>query len=155
MIIAIIGVLAVVGFWGYNKYQAVELEKNNLQAQLNEQNSDSQDNDYSEDDDQTAYQNLDYYPEEQVQDVDYEASEQDRDVKISRDNVFDYVIAAINDDGGNADLMNFQEPRYENGVWVIDANNKSGVGSYIIKAYEDGVVEIYSGIGDLIMTKEF
>lgn len=31
-IIAILGILAAVGFFGYNKYQEVELEKNELQA---------------------------------------------------------------------------------------------------------------------------
>lgn len=32
-IIVIVGILAAVGFFGYNKYQEVELEKNKLQAQ--------------------------------------------------------------------------------------------------------------------------
>lgn len=32
-IVSILGILAAVGFFGYTKYQAVELEKDKLQAQ--------------------------------------------------------------------------------------------------------------------------
>ncbi|MCE5100153.1 hypothetical protein KJB80_09795 [Staphylococcus cohnii] len=53
-------------------------------------------------------------------------------------------------ENGDADLMKFQEPSYSDGVWTIDANNKSGVGSNMIKVYDDGWVQIYNGVGDVI-----
>ncbi|HDH0866349.1 hypothetical protein H7935_03625 [Staphylococcus saprophyticus] len=50
---------------------------------------------------------------------------------------------------GDADLMKFQEPSYSDGVWTIDANNKSGSGSNTIKVYDDGWVQIYDGSGEI------
>ncbi|MEJ7349577.1 hypothetical protein ACP2X1_08770 [Staphylococcus epidermidis] len=49
-------------------------------------------------------------------------------MKVNRDNVFDYVIAAINqNDDGDASLYKFQQLEFstqENGLWRIASNNK-------------------------------
>lgn len=84
--IAIVGILASIGFFGYNKYQEVEFAKNKLQAKQKE-NIGSNSRSISE------------------------PSNKENQQKVTRDNVFDYAIAAINK-VGNADLLKFQEPEY-------------------------------------------
>ncbi|MGV3268483.1 hypothetical protein [Mammaliicoccus sciuri] len=63
---------------------------------------------------------------------------------MTRNNVFDYAIAAVNE-VGDADLLKFQEPVYNNGEWKIDANNKSGDGANTIIVKDDGTVQIWNG----------
>ncbi|SCS69156.1 hypothetical protein [Staphylococcus caeli] len=74
------------------------------------------------------------------------------DLRVNRDNVFDYVIAAVNQsDGGDASLIKFQQPEFSaqgNGLWNIAANNKSGVGAYTFIVNQDGTVSIYNGTMD-------
>lgn len=64
--------------------------------------------------------------------------------QVTRDNVFDYAIAAVNE-VGDANLLKFQEPVYSNGEWEIDANNKSGAGAKTIVVKDDGTVQIWNG----------
>nr|WP_210145753.1 hypothetical protein [Staphylococcus sp. GDK8D75P] len=71
-------------------------------------------------------------------------------MKVNRDNVFDYVIAAVNQtDGGDASLIKFQQPEFsaqDDGLWRIAANNKSGHGSYTFIIEQDGTVQIWDGL---------
>ncbi|MCE5090907.1 hypothetical protein BUY42_10155 [Staphylococcus devriesei] len=73
-------------------------------------------------------------------------------LKVNRDNVFDYVIAGINQsEGGDASLITFQQPEFilqNGGMWKIAANNKSGVGSYTFTVKQDGTVEFWDGFMD-------
>ena len=64
--------------------------------------------------------------------------------QVTRDNVFDYAIAAVNE-VGDANLLKFQEPVYSNREWKIDANNKSGAGANTIVVKDDGTVQIWNG----------
>lgn len=139
-IIAIIGTLAAVGFFGYNKYQEVELEKNKLQAQQKEIDvSDSQS--ISESTNNESQSNESHSnSQEQSTTEEYTSDEQ----QVTRDNVFDYAITAVNE-VGDADLLKFQEPVYSDGEWKIDANNKSGAGANTIIVKDDGTVQIWNG----------
>ena len=70
---------------------------------------------------------------------------------MNRNNVFDYVIKGINDSGGDASLIRFQEPTYDasSDTWSIVANNKSGAGAtYKINVTSTGHVTMYEGIDD-------
>lgn len=71
-------------------------------------------------------------------------------LKVNRDNVFDYVIAAVNQtDGGDASVIKFQQPEFsaqDDGLWRIAANNKSGHGSYTFIVDQDGTVQIWDGM---------
>lgn len=75
---------------------------------------------------------------------------------VTRDNVFDYLIEAIDSGKGNDhNLIKFQEPTKKDGYWEIAANNKSGVGSYMFKVYLDGTVEFWNGpMTDMSMSKK-
>lgn len=64
--------------------------------------------------------------------------------QVTRDNMFDYAIAAVND-VGDADLLKFQEPEYNGSEWTINANNKSGAGANTIVVKDDGTVQIWNG----------
>lgn len=64
--------------------------------------------------------------------------------QVTRDNMFDYAIAAVNEVGG-ADLLKFQEPEYNGSEWTINANNKSGAGANTIVVKDDGTVQIWNG----------
>ncbi|NGC86586.1 hypothetical protein G0Y44_10225 [Staphylococcus aureus] len=66
------------------------------------------------------------------------------DQQVTRDNVFDYAIAAVNE-VGDADLLKFQEPEYNGSEWTINANNKSGAGANTIVVKDDGTVQIWNG----------
>ena len=134
-VIAILGILAAVGFFGYNKYQEVELEKNKLQAQQKE-NDDSDSQSINESANNESQNNS----QQQSTTEEYTSDEQ----QVTRNNVFDYAIAAVNE-VGDADLLKFQEPVYNNGEWKIDANNKSGAGANTIIVKDDGTVQIWNG----------
>ncbi|AYV00836.1 hypothetical protein HMPRNC0000_0071 [Staphylococcus aureus] len=64
--------------------------------------------------------------------------------QVTRDNMFDYAIAAVNE-VGDADLLKFQEPEYNESEWTINANNKSGAGANTIVVKDDGTVQIWNG----------
>ncbi|MEB7657976.1 hypothetical protein NGB24_08885 [Mammaliicoccus vitulinus] len=82
-------------------------------------------------------------------------SENDSNV-VTRDNVFDYLIEAIDsEEGNNHNLITFQQPKMKDGYWEIAGNNKSGVGSYTFKVYLDGTVEFWNGPNtDMSMSKK-
>ncbi|UXR30370.1 hypothetical protein MUA73_00365 [Staphylococcus simulans] len=71
-------------------------------------------------------------------------------LKVNRDNVFDYLIAAINQsEGGDASKIKFQQPEFSaqgEGTWKIPANNKSGHGSYTFIVNQNGTVEFWDGM---------
>ncbi|MGW7911206.1 hypothetical protein [Staphylococcus xylosus] len=136
--LAIIGILAAIGFFGYNKYQEVELEKSELQAQQKE-NDDSNSQNVSE---TINHENKSNESQNNSQVQEQSTTEEDTndDQQVTRDNVFDYLLDDINSEGGDTDLITFQEPTYENGHWKILANNKSGHGSYVFIVEEDGTV---------------
>ena len=159
--IAIVGILAAVGFFGYNKYQEVELEKNKLQAQQkNEDNNlqnisetsnnenqsnESQNNSQEQENDGSQTVKVHEGSSERTADKD-----EFSDLKVNRDNVFDYVIAAVNQtDGGDTSLIKFQQPEFsaqDDGLWRIAANNKSGHGSYTFIVDQNGTVQIWDGL---------
>ncbi|HCX0569673.1 TPA: hypothetical protein OYZ02_002923 [Staphylococcus aureus] len=64
--------------------------------------------------------------------------------QVTRDNMFDYAIATVNE-VGDADLLKFQEPEYNGSEWTINANNKSGAGANTIVVKDDGTVQIWNG----------
>lgn len=140
-VLAIIGILAAVGFFGYNKYQEVELEKNKLQAQQKEyDDSNSQSASETINNNQSNdRQNNSQEPEQSTTEEDTSAEQQ-----VTRNNVFDYAIAAVNE-VGDADLLKFQEPEYNGSEWTINANNKSGAGANTIIVKDDGTVQIWNG----------
>ena len=145
-IIAIVGILAAVGFFGYNEYQEVELEKNKLQAQQKE-NDDNNSQNVSEISNNDVSQTVKVHEgsSERTADKDEFSA-----LKVNRDNVFDYVIAAVNQtDGGDASVIKFQQPEFsaqDDGLWRIAANNKSGHGSYTFIVDQDGTVQIWDGL---------
>lgn len=113
-IVSILGILAAVGFFGYTKYQAVELEKDKLQAQQKE-------NDDSDSQSINESANIESQNNSQQQSTTEEYTSDEK--QVTRNNVFDYAIAAVNE-VGDADLLKFQEPVYNNGEWKIDAITK-------------------------------
>lgn len=107
--IAIVGILASIGFFGYNKYQEVEFEKNKLQAKQKE-NIGSNSRSISEPSNKENQSNESPSNSQvKTQTTTHETAKNQQ--KVTRDNVFDYAIAAINK-VGNADLLKFQEPEY-------------------------------------------
>lgn len=73
--------------------------------------------------------------------------------KVNRDNVFDYVIEAMNSkrsDGEDVrDFVNFKEPQYneDSGLWEVDSYNKSGAGGgQHITVDQGGTVTVWNGI---------
>ncbi|MGZ2417038.1 hypothetical protein ACUXJ9_001275 [Staphylococcus caledonicus] len=165
-IIAILGILVAVGFFGYTKYQEVELRKDKLQAQQKvDNNSDSNAQASTDSENESPSQdNLpsqETPPKQEANDgsewVEVHAGGSTRiankqefsNLKVNRDNVFDYVIAAINQtDGGDASLIKFQQPKFSeqgDGIWQIAANNKSGRGAYNFIVEQDGTVNIWNG----------
>ncbi len=157
-IIAIVGILATVGFLGYIKCQELELEKNILQAKQKEndvsnsqiaretvnnesQSNESQNNSQVQENDGSQTVKVHEGSSERTADKDEFSN-----LKVNRDNVFDYVIAAVNKtDGGDASLIKFQQPEFSaqnDGLWRIAANNKSGHGAYTFIVAQDGTVQI-------------
>lgn len=72
--------------------------------------------------------------------------------KVTRDNIFDYAIAAINK-VGNVDLLKFQQPEHNGSEWTINANNKSGTGANTIVVKDDETVQIWMDLKHLWIMK--
>lgn len=72
--------------------------------------------------------------------------------KVTRDNIFDCAIAAINK-VGNADLLKFQQPEHNGSEWTINANNKSGTGANTIVVKDDETVQIWMDLKHLWIMK--
>ena len=129
-------------FFGYNKYQEVEFEKNKLQAKQKE-NIGSNSRSISEiSNNENQSNESPSNSQEKTQTTTHETAKNQQ--KVTRDNVFDYAIAAINK-VGNADLLKFQEPEYNGSEWTINANNKPGAGANTIVVKDDGTVQIWNG----------
>lgn len=146
-VIAILGILAAIGFFGYTKYQAVELEKDKLQAQQKELNqSDSQSS--SETVNNNQANNNQNSNQEQAQST-TEADKNDEQ-QVTRDNVFDYLFKYLESEGADTSLIKFQEPVEDgNGNFKIAANNKSGAGSYNYEITSEGVVKDINNAGEV------
>ncbi|HHD0803744.1 TPA: hypothetical protein ACN103_001882 [Staphylococcus aureus] len=142
-ILAVVVVLLAAGLFGYSKYKEVQLKQEDIESQLEEKSSNEQTNNSNE---QNSQEEQSYNNNENQSS---ETNQKEEKQKVSRDNVFDYALAAINE-VGNAELMKFQEPSYSDGVWTIDANNKSGSGSNMIKVYDNGWVQIYDGSSEIV-----
>ena len=149
IVIAILGILAAVGFFGYNKYQEVELEKNKLQAQQKE-NEDSNSQNVSETSNNDNQSN-ESQNNSQEQSITEEVTKDEQ--QVTRDNVFDYLFAGINQNyegGFDKSKVTFQEPTQdENGNWKIMGNNKSGHGSYVFEVTPDGLVQTLDNAGGI------
>ena len=161
-VISIVGILAAVGFFGYNKYQEVELEKHKLKAQQKENDDNNMintselsnnENQSNESQNNSSEQNNDGSQTVKVHEGGSERTANKNEfsnLKVNRDNVFDYVIAAINqNEDGDASSVTFQQPEFSaqgDGIWKIAANNKSGHGSYTFIVNQDGTVQIWNGL---------
>lgn len=138
-VLAVLVVLTSAGIFGYTKYKEMELKQKNLQSQLDDKNDESANNEdsYSDQEKVNAV-------ETQTQEINSTEENVSDEQQVTRDNVFDYAIAAVNE-VGDADLLKFQEPEYNGSEWTINANNKSGSGANTIVVKDDGTVQIWNG----------
>lgn len=163
-VVLVLGIIGAVGFFGYNKYQEVELEKKKLEAQLKqgEENDESEAESINTENIGQSDESTSNQQETQVTDGSETVKisggsgsgtankEEFSDLQVNRDNVFDYLIAAINQsEGGDASKIKFQQPELimqDGGMWKIPANNKSGHGSYTFIVNQNGTVEFWDGM---------
>ncbi|MCH4364026.1 hypothetical protein [Staphylococcus haemolyticus] len=138
-VLAVLVVLTSAGIFGYTKYKEMELKQENLQSQLDDKNDESANN-------EDSYSNQEKVNADEAQTQEINSTEENvsDEQQVTRDNVFDYAIAAVNE-VGDADLLNFQEPEYNGSEWTINANNKSGAGANTIVVKDDGTVQIWNG----------
>ena len=141
-------ILVICALFGYSKIK----ENENLKKQLSEKQSNHTNMDT------TSSQQTETATEQTTNENNNNESENEiPNTKVTRDNVFDYVIKGINDSDGDASLIRFQEPTYEanSDRWFIVATNKSGVGTtYKIYVDNTGHVTIYEGVNDNVVVNE-
>ncbi len=168
-LILILGIIGAAGFFGYNKYQEVELEKKNLEAQLKDDKENDDNTHVESEHESDNTENINQSTETTTNKKDTQATDGSEIVKVhegssqrmtnkdefahlrvNRDNVFNYLIAAINQsEDGDASKIKFQQPEFSaqgEGVWKIPANNKSGHGSYTFLVEQDGRVSFWDGM---------
>ncbi|WP_232334972.1 MULTISPECIES: hypothetical protein [Staphylococcus] len=136
-VLAVLAVLTSAGIFGYTKYKEVGLKQENLQSQLDDKNDESVNN-------EDSYSHQEQVNADETQEVNSTEENTNDAQQVTRDNVFDYTIAAVNE-VGDADLLKFQEPEYNGSEWTINANNKSGAGANTIVVKDDGTVQIWNG----------
>ncbi|WP_381411651.1 hypothetical protein [Staphylococcus epidermidis] len=141
-------ILVISALFRYSKIK----ENENLKKQLSEKQSNHTNMDT------TSSQQTENATEQTTNEKNNNESENEiPNTKVTRDNVFDYVIKEINDSGDDASLIRFQEPTYEanSDRWFIVANNKSGVGTtYKIYVDNTGHVTIYEGVNDNVVVND-
>lgn len=163
-VVLVLGIIGAVGFFGYNKYQEVELEKKKLEAQLKQDEENDESEAESNNTENIGQSDESTSNQQEVQATDGSETvknsggsgsgtankEEFSDLQVNRDNVFDYLIAAINQsEGGDASKIKFQQPELimqDGGMWKIPANNKSGHGSYTFIVNQNGTVEFWDGM---------
>lgn len=163
-VVLVLGIIGAVGFFGYNKYQEVELEKKKLEAQLKQDEENDESEAESNNNENIGQSGETTSHQQEVQATDGSETvknnsgsgsgtankEEFSDLQVNRDNVFDYLIAAINQsEGGDASKIKFQQPELimqDGGMWKIPANNKSGHGSYTFIVNQNGTVEFWDGM---------
>lgn len=163
-VVLVLGIIGAVGFFGYNKYQEVELEKKKLEAQLKQGEENDELEAESNNTENIGQSDESTSNQQEVQATDGSETvkisggsgsgtankEEFSDLQVNRDNVFDYLIAAINQsEGGDASKIKFQQPELimqDGGMWKIPANNKSGHGSYTFIVNQNGTVEFWDGM---------
>lgn len=136
-VLAVLAVLTSAGIFGYTKYKEVGLKQENLQSQLDDKNDESVNN-------EDSYSHQEQVNADETQEVNSTEENTNDAQQVTRDNVFDYTIAAVNE-VGDADLLKFQEPEYNGSEWTIEANNKSGAGANTIIVKDDGTAQIWNG----------
>lgn len=163
-VVLVLGIIGAVGFFEYNKYQEVELEKKKLEAQLKQGKENDESEAESNNTENIGQSDESTSNQQEVQATDGSETvkisggsgsgtantEEFSDLQVNRDNVFDYLIAAINQsEGGDASKIKFQQPELimqDGGMWKIPANNKSGHGSYTFIVNQNGTVEFWDGM---------
>lgn len=163
-VVLVLGIIGAVGFFGYNKYQEVELEKKKLEAQLKQDEENDESEAQSNNTENIGQSDETTNNKQETQATDGSETvkissgsgsgtankEEFSDLQVNRDNVFDYLIAAINQtEGGDASKIKFQQPELimqDGGMWKIPANNKSGHGSYTFIVNQNGTVEFWDGM---------
>ncbi|HHD1051211.1 hypothetical protein [Staphylococcus aureus] len=98
----------------------------------------------SNNEDSYNYQEQVNADETQTQEINSTEENASGEQQVTRDNVFDYAIAGVNE-VRDADLLKFQEPEYNGSEWTINANNKSGSGTNTLVVKDDGTVQIWNG----------
>ena len=99
-------VLTSAGIFCYAKYKEPKLKQENLQSQLDDKNDESSNNE-----DSYNYQEQVNADETQTQEINSTEENASGEQQVTRDNVFDYAIAGVNE-VRDADLLKFQEPEY-------------------------------------------
>lgn len=163
-VVLVLGIIGAVSFFGYNKYQEVELEKKKLEAQLKQDEENDELEAQSNNTENIGQSDETTNNKQETQATDGSETvkisggsgsgtankEEFSDLQVNRDNVFDYLIAAINQsEGGDASKIKFQQPELimqDGGMWKIPANNKSGHGSYTFIVNQNGTVEFWDGM---------
>ena len=105
-VLAVLVVLTSAGIFGYAKYKEPKLKQENLQSQLDDKNDESSNNE-----DSYNYQEQVNADETQTQEINSTEENASGKQQVTRDNVFDYAIAGVNE-VRDADLLKFQEPEY-------------------------------------------
>lgn len=151
----ILTLICITGIFGYNKLKENEdLKKQLNQHQTNQANADTtSDKQSNQNDTNVSEQFTNANSDNSI--TNNEPNDNSQNNKVNRNNVFDYVIKGINDDGGDTSLMKFREPTYDSssGIWTIVATNKSNVGAtYKINVDSTGHITMYEGINeDLVL----
>lgn len=155
-VLIVLAILAIAGLFGYSKVKEID----DLKKQLNQKQTENTHKDTTSNQqiNQSNGNTIETSTDENNNDVaSNEAHKNTSNTKVNRNNVFDYVIKGINDSGGDASLIRFQEPTYDasSDTWSIVANNKSGAGAtYKINVTSTGHVTMYEGIDDDVVIDE-
>ena len=131
-VILLVAILGVAVVFAYGSYKDLELKKENEES--NSQTTSETSNN----------ENQSNQSQKNSQDQATTEENTNDEQQVTRDNMFDYAIAAVNE-VGDADLLKFQEPEYNGSEWTINANNKSGAGANTIVVKDDGTVQIWNG----------
>lgn len=152
-VLIVLAILAIAGLFGYSKVKEID----DLKKQLNQKQTENTHKDTTSNQqiNQSNGNTIETSTDDDV--ASNEAHNNTSNTKVNRNNVFDYVIKGINDSGGDASLIRFQEPTYDasSDTWSIVANNKSGAGAtYKINVTSTGHVTMYEGIDDDVVIDE-
>lgn len=111
-VLAVLAVLTSAGIFGYTKYKEMELKQENLQSQLDDKNDESANN-------EDSYIDQEQVNADETQEVSSTEEDTSDEQQVTRDNVFDYLFAGINQNyegGFDKSKVTFQEPTQdENG----------------------------------------
>ncbi|MBO1198414.1 hypothetical protein J3T65_02900 [Staphylococcus simiae] len=130
-------------------YDMITKNNDNTKAVAQQTQEDIGKNNSNSDDQSSSSQNENNNEQTSIDSNEASTNNKSTQVEVNRNNVFDYLFAAMDHNGYEKDMYKYKEPVFNSttGNWEILASNKGGAGGGLtFKVEPDGAVLVYDNL---------